>query len=809
MQPSHFLSTVLLVTALGQLASAQVAAYHDQTLAQHQAQITSLRTQGYRMTAVTSYGTAATPLFGAVWVRRSGTSWVPFSSVDAATYQSLFNTYSGVGFTVRLLSVHGSGSSTRFTGVFEVDSTPYWAAHDLTTAQFDQQCSQALDQGYIPTAVAVYGTSTTPLYAGVWTRNDDHVDWTWTRSTTPGDYQLHFNAATAGWLRPAIATLSSFGQYLTIWHDNQLTGGWSSSHDMTSAGYQAAVNALPAGSYPIDLHAAGSGAGARFAAVFAPSQNTVSRQWTSTGTAVLGLSAFDTWVQNLMQSTNVRAASLSVVRNGRLMLTRGYTWAEPGYPVTQPGSLFRIASMAKPLTSIALHKAIAANPVAINPSRTVMSYLPAIVPLDARINNVTLLNLLTHAGGWNIDALGFDPMFRDPEVAAYHGNTVPVTRDEIWRYMTLTRTLNFTPGTQSRYSNYGYMQLGRVLEDINPGMTYTQVVQRDVFTPLGVTRARLGGSSLGAAAPGEVRYHPKVPYVAQSVVSSLRPWVPGQYGSWNQGNMDSHGGWVMASPDFAAVLASFDLGDDSPVIDSATTANMWSSTAGMPSNVLRGWYRTNASLLRVLRHHNGGLPGTSTCGVLRSDGTGFVLFLNRDNGLGDTEYLQLDQIANSIAQWPDHDLFPSVGIPGLRSHVTGTFTAYGSGCAGTSGTPGHAGVGTPETDDTMTLRTTNGPAGGVALMLLGTSRTSYNGTPLPFSLSSLGARGCSVLAAPAAVHTQVLSFLGVGNTSIAIPDAPELVGIHVFSQAAVLDAAANTLGLVVSNGIDTRVGGWH
>lgn len=805
--PSSCLLPALLLVAAG---PAQIASYHDQTLAQHQSQITSLRGQGYRMIALTSYDSASAPLFGAVWVRRSGPNFVPFSSVDGATYQSLFNSYTGQGYTVRLLSVHGSGTSTRFSGVFEVDATPFWAAHDLTAAQFDAQCNNALTQGYIPTCAAVYGTSLAPLFAGVWTRNDDHVDWTWTHSSTPGDYQLHFNAATSSWLRPKITTLSSWGRYLCIWHDNQLSGGWGSSHDMTSAGYQAAFNAQwNAGNYPIDLHAAGTGSGTRFAAVFAPSEGVAARQWTSTGTAVIGLSAFDTWVRNLMQSTNVRGASLAVVKDGRLMLARGYTWAEPGYPVTQPTSLFRIASMSKPLTSIALHKAMSRSPIVINSGRTALSFFAPISPLDARTSNVTLLNLLTHAGGWDINVLGFDPQFYDVQVANHWSTALPVSRDEIYRYMTTARSLNFTPGTASRYSNYGFMLLGRVLESINPGMTYTQIVQRDVFTPLGVTRARLGGSTLAQAASGEVRYHPKVPYVAQSVMSSSRPWVPGQYGNWNLGNMDSHGGWIMAAADFAAVLASFDLGDDSPVLDSSWTNTMWSSTAGLGSNVLRGWFRTNAANFRVLRHHNGGLPGTSTCGVLRSDGVGFVLFLNRDSGLGDTEYLALDQIANGIAQWPNHDLFPSVGIPGLRTHVTGTYTNFGLGCPGSRGTPVHDGSGTPEIGATMTLRTTNGPTNGLAVLLLGASRTVWNGVPLPLSLAVIGARGCSLLAAPSVTLTQNLSFAGIGSTDIPLPTDVVLIGAHVYTQTAPVDLSANTLGLIFSNGLDTRIGGWR
>ena len=48
-----------------------------------------------------------------------------------------------------------------------------------------------------------------------------------------------------------------------------------------------------------------------------------------------------------MQKNRVRRRALAVVKGTRLVLARGYTGAEPPYPVTQPDSIFRIASCSK------------------------------------------------------------------------------------------------------------------------------------------------------------------------------------------------------------------------------------------------------------------------------------------------------------------------------------------------------------------------------------------------------------------------------------------------------------------------------
>ena len=65
-----------------------------------------------------------------------------------------------------------------------------------------------------------------------------------------------------------------------------------------------------------------------------------------------------TWgvLDRLLEDGRIEIEGLSGASAGAMnavVLAHGYTWAEPGYPTTQPTSLFRIASMSKPITSIA------------------------------------------------------------------------------------------------------------------------------------------------------------------------------------------------------------------------------------------------------------------------------------------------------------------------------------------------------------------------------------------------------------------------------------------------------------------------
>src|SRR5439155_22890550 len=100
-------------------------------------------------------------------------------------------------------------------------------------------------------------------------------------------------------------------------------------------------------------------------------------------------------------------------------------------------------------------------------------------------------------------------------------------------------------------------------------------------------------------------------------------------------NMESHGGWILAAPDYAKVLAAFDEDAANPLLKPATVQTMWSSPApAIYPNLLRGWFKLtlpdSAGHPVDAYQHNGGLDGTSTLIVRRQDKLSFVLFFNKN-----------------------------------------------------------------------------------------------------------------------------------------------------------------------------------
>jgi hypothetical protein len=136
--------------------------------------------------------------------------------------------------------------------------------------------------------------------------------------------------------------------------------------------------------------------------------------------------------------------------------------------------------------------------------------------------------------------------------------------------------------------------------------------------------------------------------------------------------------------------------------------------------------------------------------------------------------------------------------------ASAAFTAYGSGCAGSRGVPTLAPQNNtlPHVGQTLELHVGNLPFTGPVFVFLGISNTMYGPTPLPFSLAGLGAPGCTVVSSCEAV-LPLTNVLGSAVWQLAVPNLP---GVTFYTQAVVLDGAANGLGITTSNGGQNTIG---
>lgn len=96
-------------------------------------------------------------------------------------------------------------------------------------------------------------------------------------------------------------------------------------------------------------------------------------------------------------------------------------------------------------------------------------------PKDPRVKEITIGQLLEHQGGWDRD-VSSDPLFSSLSALS--------TRDLIEQVIQSTM-LDFSPGTQKSYSNFGYLLLGEIIERIT-GMSYLDYINKNFAAPLQV-----------------------------------------------------------------------------------------------------------------------------------------------------------------------------------------------------------------------------------------------------------------------------------------------------------------------------------
>jgi CubicO group peptidase (beta-lactamase class C family) len=479
-------------------------AYHGVTNAEHLAHIDKCSVQGYRMISLSVYGDPDRPLYAAVWVRRDGPAWKAVHDVDATRYQSFFDTWTPRGYVPVLISATGPSNNAVFAAVFERDVDGPWLARwgmssgaPGNAGTFENENANAVDQRMILRSVAVYGCRDDRRYAAVWHSNPVYVKWHVHSSDSASHYQMVFDRETKlpgsdlAAYRPAFVAVSSDLAYCSLFKDDAI-GPWVMRSGMTGPEYRAELNHQVAnGFYPICVQGGASTINPVYAAIFATQDAPLSREWTVAGEAVSELAELDQIMQRFMQANGVRAAQLAVGRDGIIIFSRAYTWAEPGYRITESSTRFLLAGCSRIFLEAAVQSLYDDNK--LKPTTAVYPLLGFSDPLDTRSDSITIQQLLDSSAGYDEVRAGFNPTFNMRSIALDLGLTHPVTKLDVARYM-YGRMLDFAPGRDQKDSDYAYLLAGIVVEHIT-GATYIDYLNERLLTPVGFSEVKVMSTS--------------------------------------------------------------------------------------------------------------------------------------------------------------------------------------------------------------------------------------------------------------------------------------------------------------------------
>ncbi|MEI8384012.1 MAG: serine hydrolase domain-containing protein [Planctomycetota bacterium] len=394
-----------------------------------------------------------------------------------------------------------------------------------------------------------------------------------------------------------------------------------------------------------------------------------SGQVIATGDAKPHLAPFDTMMRDFVKTQRVPGASLAVSRNSLVVYARGFGLAdrEVSRPV-QPDSLFRLASISKPLTAVAVMQLVEQGKFGLDDR--IFDLLPAKDWLpkqhDERLRIVTVRHLLQHTAGWD-RTKSFDPIGRVHDIARDANKPLPVDVSDVIRY-TLTLPLDFDPGTRYAYYNVDYLLLGRLIE-LMTREKYEHRVKQHVLAPMGITRMELGRAWKEDLARDEVRYYDSKQREPVAVCGSkLGSKVSQVYGGENFEAYEAHGGWIGSAVDLVRFISAFDHVHHPKLLKAETLHTMWSRPSGLAGHEADGkpneaYYACGWNVRPVgvkggvNAWHSGLIAGTSTLLVRRHDGMNWaVLFNTESNPEGKSLSGLIDplvhQAADAFTNWP-------------------------------------------------------------------------------------------------------------------------------------------------------------
>ncbi|MDF1574438.1 MAG: serine hydrolase [Bacteroidales bacterium] len=371
-----------------------------------------------------------------------------------------------------------------------------------------------------------------------------------------------------------------------------------------------------------------------------------------------GTENIDRQVKEFIKLWKIEGASLAVTKNERLVYAKGFGTAnsETGENV-KPGHLFRIASVSKLITAVAIMKLYEQEKLSLDEAvfgeEGILNDSMFRSYTDPRIEEITVRQLLNHTAGWSRYA--GDPLFNPLYIARKMRVQAPASFEHILQY-TLSRKLNFDPGTNYSYSNLGYAILGKIIER-RSGMLYQDYVVMHLLKPIGIHDMHIGKSYYHEKYPHEVRYHSSAGKMTTASMNGSGEIVPIYYGGNYMELLGPAGGWVASAPELIKFLTAIDGFEEQPDILSSETISMMSNPQ-MAGKGLFGW-RGSDSYGTWWR--TGYLSGSSALLVRQNDGINWVLMTNTSTFKQSRIHSYVSRLmfgaVGAVEQWPGIDLF--------------------------------------------------------------------------------------------------------------------------------------------------------
>ena len=325
-----------------------------------------------------------------------------------------------------------------------------------------------------------------------------------------------------------------------------------------------------------------------------------------------------------LKNGDIPGAVVSVVKDGQVVTTRGYGWADTGASGGDPvavdpqKSLFRVASISKIPTSISAMQLVEQGKVDLDAD--ISAYLD--FEIERRFDEpLTLRHLLTHSAGfeerWKVAPT--------TDLEAYVKNDPPAQV--------------FAPGTTPAYSNYGMALAGYIVQRVS-GQPFETYVREHVLEPAGMTSSTyeqpLPKDMADLLGPGYTSTGEEIPFELM--------------GDFPAGSL------TVSAPDFAAFMNA-QLSRSPKLLREETWEQMWSPGLGeerlgnraKAGEMGLGYFDLSRHGRRVVGHGGDIVGWHSQFELYPEENTGIFISYNGDGNDSDSSNNLREDLAQGFA----------------------------------------------------------------------------------------------------------------------------------------------------------------
>ncbi len=373
--------------------------------------------------------------------------------------------------------------------------------------------------------------------------------------------------------------------------------------------------------------------------------------------------ALDKYIQRFMQRWAIQGGSLAVMKDGKLIYTKGYGWADHEAGIrTDAHHIFRVASLSKLITATAIMKMAEDSLLRLNEPvfgpDGILNEAGFTELKDKRMKKITVEHLLRHQGGFT-NARG-DLLFSTREIMLREDLDSVPTMDQVIQHA-LSYRLGYTPGQSSRYSNVGYLILSKIIE-VRSGMRYEQYCQEKILRPAGCYDMHLAKNRYEDRYPNEVRYYESYDATPIPAYDNSGDSLYRSYGGNNIEGLYGAGGWVSSPAEFLRFVSTIDAHPGVPDLLSENSLRTMMSRPNGASPIGWAYGSWNGNWIRT-----GNLAGSSAILKRQQNGISWIFITNTSSWKGSRFPRYIESMFRTasarVKQWPEQDLFELNQVP--------------------------------------------------------------------------------------------------------------------------------------------------